>query len=126
MAFPKFCFGHKSVGYDARCKSILKNLVINYRAIHPVKVQVWAGISIRGRTGVCIFDGIMRAPLYTEMENLFPIVNRFCPDHRYMQDKDPKYTSRLVKAFLTLMMSIGGGCHRNLRKLIQLKIFCMN
>ena len=66
MAFPK-CVGPKSVRYDARCKSILlfkKILLINYRAKHPVKVHVWAG---RGRTGVCIFGGIMRAPLYVEI-----------------------------------------------------------
>ena len=80
----------------------IKNiLLINYREKHPVKVHVWAGIRIRGRTGVCIFDGIMRAPLYAEIlkETLLPFINRFCPDHRYMQDNNPKHTSRLVNAF---------------------------
>ena len=75
MAFPKFCVGPKSVGYDVKVfYCIRKILLINYRAKHPVKVHVWAGISIRGRTGVCIFDGIMRAPLYVEIfkETLFP------------------------------------------------------
>ena len=27
------------------------------RAKHPVKVHVWAGISMGGRTGICIFEG---------------------------------------------------------------------
>ena len=34
------------------------------RAKHPVKVHVWAGISKKGATEVCIFEGIMKAPLY--------------------------------------------------------------
>ena len=34
---------------------------------HPVKVHVWAGISWRGATGVCIFDGIMDAHMYTRI-----------------------------------------------------------
>ena len=29
------------------------------RPKHPVKVHVWAGISMRGRTGICILDGMM-------------------------------------------------------------------
>ena len=33
------------------------------RPKHPVKVHVWAGISCHGPTGVCIFDGIMDAPM---------------------------------------------------------------
>ena len=98
MAFPKFCVGPKSVGYDVKAfYCIRKILLINYRAKHPVKIHVWAGISIRGRTGVCIFDGIMCAEILKG--TLFPFINRFCPDHHYMQDNDHKHTSQLVKAF---------------------------
>ena len=31
---------------------------------HPIKVHVWAGISYRGRTSLCIFEGKMNAPLF--------------------------------------------------------------
>lgn len=34
------------------------------RPKHPTKVHVWAGISIRGATTICIFDSIMDADLY--------------------------------------------------------------
>ena len=34
------------------------------RPKHPIKLHVWAGISYRGTTKLCIFDGIMNAELY--------------------------------------------------------------
>ena len=42
------------------------------RLKHPTKVHVWAGISTRGATGVCIFNGIMDAQMYTS------ILERIC------------------------------------------------
>jgi len=39
------------------------------RAKHPVKVHVWAGMSMRGRTGICIFKGIMNASVYADILN---------------------------------------------------------
>ena len=71
--------------------------MFSLRAKHPVKVHVWAGISKRGRTGICIFEGIMDAPLYIEVLNqtLLPFLERVYPDsHRFMADNDPKHTSR--------------------------------
>ena len=50
-------------------------------AKHALKVNVWAGISKRGATNICIFEQTMDVPLYV------------------MQDNDPKHTSRLAKAF---------------------------
>ena len=32
-------------------------LLLLCRAKHPVKVHVWAGISMRGRMGICVFKG---------------------------------------------------------------------
>ena len=75
-----------------------------YRAKHPVKVHVWAGISKRGRTGICIFEGIMDATLYTKVleKTLLPFLRSVYPDsHRFMADNDPKHTSNEAKDFLS-------------------------
>jgi len=73
------------------------------RAKHLVKVHVWAGISMRGRTGICIFEWIMDASVYVDILNrtLVPFLREVYPDgHHFMQDNDPKHTSRLGKCFL--------------------------
>ena len=81
--------------------------VLLCRAKHPTKVHVWAGISVKGRTGICIFDGIMEAPLYIQIldETLLPFIRDVFPDGfcRFMQDNDPKHTSRLAQQFFDSM-----------------------
>ena len=75
-----------------------------YRAKHPVKVHVWAGISKQGKTGICIFKGIMDATLYTEVleKTLLPFLSTVYPEgHRFMADNDPKHTSNEAKKFLS-------------------------
>ena len=74
------------------------------RPKHPTKVHVWAGISMKGRTGICIFDGIVKKELYGEIldETLLPFLHDKFGDcnYRFMQDNDPKHVAHLTQAWL--------------------------
>ncbi|KAK3107630.1 hypothetical protein FSP39_018716 [Pinctada imbricata] len=49
---------------------------------HAYKVNVWGGISYKGRTPICIFTGIMDSIIYQGIlqENLIPFVQEKLPD----------------------------------------------
>ena len=74
------------------------------RPKHPTKVHVWAGISKKGATGICIFEGIMNAELFCQILRLtlLPFLEEKFPSpgsHRFMQDNDPKHCSRTAQRF---------------------------
>lgn len=73
-----------------------------YRAKHPLKVHIWAGISKQGATGVCIFEGIMDKFLYVDIlkNTLLPFTSQILPEPRFMADNDPKHTSLHAKEWL--------------------------
>ena len=52
---------------------------------------------MRGATSLCMFDGTMDTQLYIDIlrSSLKPFIDGVFPDsHRFIEDNDPKYTSR--------------------------------
>lgn len=72
---------------------------------HPLKVHVYGAISRRGPMNLVIFEGIMDAEFFTSelLEgNVVPYIRQTFPDsHRFMQDNDPKHTSKRAKESMT-------------------------
>ena len=61
---------------------------------HPIKLQIWGGISVNGSPMLMIFDGIMDKFLYVDIlrNALKPFHDEF-PDMWLQADNDPKHTS---------------------------------
>ena len=72
-----------------------------YRAKHPVKVHIWAGISMRGASEICIFEGTMDKELFAEIldKTLVPYLYNY-DTNWLMQDNNLKHTSHYVRDFL--------------------------
>ena len=67
------------------------------RPKYPLKVHIWAGISIRGPTAVCIFEGRLNVPLFVQILNqtLLLFVEEVFPEgHRFVENNDPKHCSK--------------------------------
>lgn len=82
-----------------------KACVYNLTCLHfyILQVHVWAGISLEGATDICIFEGNMDSVVYKNILShfLLPFVQRKYPTgHCFMQDNDPKHTSRSTLAWL--------------------------
>ncbi len=77
-----------------------KLLLIKGTAKHPVKVHVWAGISLKGATKVCIFPGKTRmdSALYCRIikQAFLPFVSRKFPNGNCLlqQDNCPTHVSK--------------------------------
>ena len=74
-------------------------------AKHPVKLHVWAGISHKGATDICIFDGKTRLNSlgYTDIiSNFFVPFNnaKFGGNGLLVQDNSPLHTSVVSKKYL--------------------------
>ena len=81
---------------------LILHMIYFNRAKHPITVHIWAGISCKGPTQICIFEGIMGASLYSEIlcSTLLPFLSSKLPmGHYFMQDNNPKHVSRLAKDF---------------------------
>ena len=64
---------------------------------------MWVGISVKGATAICIFEGTMDADRYIQIlrRTLLPFLHEVMPEGcRFMQDNDPKHTSKRVHDFL--------------------------
>ena len=64
---------------------------------------MWAGINLRDTTPICILEGKMNTPLYTDIlgKALAPFLGMVFPDgHQFVQDNDPKHVSRHAQRFI--------------------------
>ena len=70
------------------------------RPKHPYKFHVWAGIILRGWTGIGIFTGTMDRYLYVNIlqQTLLPFIRDVFPNsHRFMTGNDPKHCFNYTK-----------------------------
>ena len=82
-------------------KGGLSKPIINRR--YPGKLNVWCGISARGKVGINIFKQNLKSDKYIDIlsNNLLPHIAELYPNGWYFQqDNHPVHTSRAVKIFI--------------------------
>ena len=72
------------------------------RAKHPYKVMVWAGISRKGATNICLLNCSANSTVYQEVlrTHLLPFLRRQLPGGKLQQDNAPCHTSKATRKFL--------------------------
>ena len=63
---------------------------------------MWAAISKKSRSGICIFEGYMDAVAYISIldQTLKPMIDKYYPTtRRFVQDNNPKHTSARAQQF---------------------------
>ena len=99
------------------------------RPKHPLKIHIWAGISIPSATAVCIFEGRLNAPLFVQIldKTLLTFVEEVFPEgHHFMQDNDPNTVQSVLRSSLRIMESTGGAPLLNLPTSTPLRTFGMS
>ena len=97
------CNSKHTGGSAAGKRARIRSPAINHAQNTPSN-SMFGLASYRGTTKLCIFDGIMNAELYIQIleECLVPFLNQVYPNgHRFMQNNDPKHTSRRAQAFFS-------------------------
>ena len=71
------------------------------RAKHPFKVMVWAGISKKGATNICLLGCSVNSAVYQEVlrTHLLPFLHERLPNGRFKQDNAPCHTSKATHKF---------------------------
>ena len=86
-------FSYRKVGAPPKPKA---------KAKHPYKVMVWAGISKRGATNICILNSSVDSLVYQEnlRTHLLPFLINTLPNGRLQQDNAPCHKSMSTRKFL--------------------------
>ena len=86
-------FSYRKVGEPPRPKA---------RAKHPYKVMVWAGISRKGATNICLLNKSMNSAVYQVVlqSHLVPFLQEHLPDGSLQQDNAPCHVSKATQKFL--------------------------
>ena len=85
-------YSYRKVGSQPKRKARVK---------HPYKVMVWAGISKKGATNICILNCSVNSAVYQEVlrTHLLPFLRDRLPNGIFQQDNAPCHTARATRDF---------------------------